>query len=260
MTARNNAARAIADVSAGAILATVDIAAPAERIFRALTSDEVTKWWGSDELYRTTEFVADLRVGGAWHAKGKGASGPPFIVKGEYLELDPPRKIVHTWQPDWDAGSPTTVTYLIEPTALGSRVTVRHQGFMGRAESCESHASGWERVLAWLQGHFAAPAADTRKYFLCRLIPPRKTFPFDMNDAERAVMGEHVKYWKGKLEEGIAVVFGPVAEASGPWGLGVVRVPGEAGLKAMTENDPALLSGLGFSYETVPMLNAVHRE
>lgn len=260
MTARNNAARAVADLSAGTILATVDIAAPAERVFRALTSDEITKWWGSDELYRTTEFVADVRVGGAWHAKGKGADGPPFTVKGEYLELDPPRKVVHTWQPDWATGGPTTVTYLIEPTATGSRVTVRHEGFAGRPDACESHASGWERVLEWLKGHVAAPGAAPPKYFLCRLIPPRKSFPFDMSDSERAVMGEHVKYWKGKLAEGIAVVFGPVADPSGPWGLGVVRVPDEAGLKDMTENDPALRSGLGFSYQTVPMLNAVHRE
>lgn len=73
-------------------------------------------------------------------------------------------------------------------------------------------------------------------------------------------MGEHVAYWTQKLEEGVAIVFGPVADASGPWGLGVVRVPDEAALKAMTENDPAIRSGLGLSYQTLPMLNAVHRQ
>lgn len=259
MTARKNPARAIADLGAGKILATVDIAAPPERVFRALTTDEVTRWWGSEDTYRTTEFAADLRVGGAWHAKGAGASGPPFIVQGEYLELDPPKKIVHTWRPDWDQGPATTVTYLIEPTMLGSRVTVRHEGFGDRRESCESHSNGWERVLGWLQGHLATPSPSA-KYFMCRLLPPRPSFAFDMSEAERRVMGEHVAYWTKMLEEGVAIVFGPVAEAGSAWGLGVVRVADESALKAMTDNDPAIRSGIGLSYQTLPMLNVVHRQ
>ncbi|HET9934609.1 MAG TPA: SRPBCC domain-containing protein [Polyangiaceae bacterium] len=260
MTARKNTARAIADLGAGTILATVDIAAPPERIFRALTTEEVTKWWGSDEMYRTTEFAAELRVGGAWHAKGQGASGPPFIVQGEYLELDPPRKIVQTWRPDWDQGATSTLTYLLEPTAHGARVTVRHEGFGDRRESCENHSNGWELVLGWLESHLSPASPAAAKYFLCRLLPPRPSFAFDMSEAERRAMGEHVAYWTQKLEEGVAIVFGPVADASGPWGLGVVRVPDEAALKAMTENDPAIRSGLGLSYQTLPMLNAVHRQ
>ena len=72
----SNGARAIADVSTGVILATVSIAAPPERVFRALTEPgEIVRWWGSDELYRTTNHVADLRPGGAWRSEGKGADG-----------------------------------------------------------------------------------------------------------------------------------------------------------------------------------------
>jgi len=41
-------ARAVADVDEGLILATVTIAVPPDRVFRAITSDEVVKWWGSD--------------------------------------------------------------------------------------------------------------------------------------------------------------------------------------------------------------------
>jgi uncharacterized protein YndB with AHSA1/START domain len=36
------------------LLATVEIAAPAERVFRALASEELVKWWGSADTYRTT--------------------------------------------------------------------------------------------------------------------------------------------------------------------------------------------------------------
>jgi uncharacterized protein YndB with AHSA1/START domain len=144
-------ARAIADLSEGVILATVDIAAPPERVFRAVSSEELTSWWGSAETYRTTKWTGDLRVGGAWRTEGISADGKPFAVGGEFLEIDPPRKLVHTWRPDWDGGDATTVTYNLEPIAGGTRVTVRHEGFAGRPQSCAGHADGWERVLGWLR-------------------------------------------------------------------------------------------------------------
>lgn len=153
MTSRRAVPRAVADLSAGLILATVEIAVPPERVFRALTSEEVVKWWGSDQAYRTTGWKADLRVGGRWRSEGVGADGKPFSVGGTFLEVDPPRRLVQTWEPDWDPGPPTTLTYRLDPTPLGTRLTVRHEGFSGRTESCDAHTSGWELVLGWLGGH-----------------------------------------------------------------------------------------------------------
>ena len=40
-------ARAIADLDSGLILATVEIAASPDRVFKALCSEEVAAWWGS---------------------------------------------------------------------------------------------------------------------------------------------------------------------------------------------------------------------
>src|SRR5262249_40221654 len=63
---RKAAARAVADTGDGVVLARVEIAVPPARVFAALTTDELTKWWGSAEMYRTTKFTIDLRPGGAW--------------------------------------------------------------------------------------------------------------------------------------------------------------------------------------------------
>ena len=127
-------ARVIADVSAGLILATVTIAVPPERVFHALTDPaELPRWWGSDELYRTTSHTADLRKGGAWRSEGKGSDGTPFFVEGEYLEIEPPHRLVMTWKAPWDSGNVTTVTYSLEPTAEGTKLTLRHEGFGNRA-------------------------------------------------------------------------------------------------------------------------------
>ena len=91
---------------------------------------------------------ADFRVGGKWRVEGKSATGQPYSVSGEFLEIARPRRLVQTWAYDWDAGKnqpPTKLTYLLEDIAGGTRVTVRHEGFRNR-EDCGSHASGWERA------------------------------------------------------------------------------------------------------------------
>ena len=100
--------RAIADVTEATVFASVDIEAPIERVFAALTvGEELVRWWGSDDTYRTTEWVADLRVGGHWRAAGRGADGAPFSVEGDFLAVEPPSKIVQTWKPEWDGGHVT---------------------------------------------------------------------------------------------------------------------------------------------------------
>ena len=153
-------ARAVADLAGGTVLATVEIAATAERVFRALTDPrELMAWWGSPETYRAHAWHADFRVGGAWRADGKSADGKPYAVYGEFLEIAPPRRLVQTWQHDWDANHPVTkVTYTLDDIPSGTRLTVRHEGFLQRPESCESHSKGWERVLGWLTLHVHSEA------------------------------------------------------------------------------------------------------
>lgn len=149
------AARAVADLSAGSIHALVEIAVPPERVFRALASEEILKWWGSAETYRCTKWAGEVKVGGKWRTEGMGSDGKPFWVEGVYLEIDAPRKLVQTWRYGWDTtGSPTVITYRLDAIAGGTRVTLKHTGFEKNPEACLDHGDGWERVLAWLTAHF----------------------------------------------------------------------------------------------------------
>ena len=142
-------ARAVADLSTGTILASVEIAATPDRVFSAISTAEVAEWWGSPDLYQVTRWTADMRPGGTWRSEGVGADGKTFGVGGEILEVDPPRLLVQTWRYDDQTTPATTLRYRIDPIPGGSRVTVRHDGFKDPI-SCEGHASGWERVLGWL--------------------------------------------------------------------------------------------------------------
>lgn len=166
----NPLARSVADVSAGVIHASVEIAAPPERVFRALTEgNEVVKWWGSPDTYRLTEFGADLRVGGKWYSRGVAVDGKPFEAKGEFVEVNVPRLLVQTWIPDWAPGLNTTLTYRLDPIPGGTRLTIRHEGFGANQAAFEGHTRGWERVLGYLRDYVTTPA---RASFPARYLNP----------------------------------------------------------------------------------------
>lgn len=91
-------------------------------------------------------------------------------------------------------------------------------------------------------------------HFVYKLIPPRPTFDSDMNQAEAATMGEHAAYWSELLANGVAVVFGPVADPSGTWGLAVVEADTEAHVHTLGNSDPAITSGIAtFEVYAMPM-------
>jgi uncharacterized protein YciI len=90
------------------------------------------------------------------------------------------------------------------------------------------------------------------QHFLYRLIPPRPTFDKDMNDEEAATMGEHVAYWQALVERGTAIVFGPVGDPAGVWGLAVLEVASEEEMRTIAGGDPAVTAGVA-TFEIHPM-------
>ncbi len=91
-------------------------------------------------------------------------------------------------------------------------------------------------------------------YFFVKTQNPRPTFHLDMTPDERAVMERHVRYWSEKAVHGIAIVFGPVMDPRGVYGIGVYQVQDEAEMRELLDQDPA--NGL-LHYEVLPMGRAV---
>jgi len=149
-----------------AVIAEVFIAAPPTRVFEAITDpSQVSKWWGQPGLYRVTEQKSDVRPGGQWVSNGVGVDGKAFSVGGEYLEVDPPRLLVHTWISSYSGNHKSVVRWELEPAAVhglhpsgpkkagtGTKLVIRHTGFAGGPPNgAISHGEGWKRVLGWLQ-------------------------------------------------------------------------------------------------------------
>jgi uncharacterized protein YndB with AHSA1/START domain len=148
-----------------AVQVDIFIAAPPARVFQAISDPAQTpQWWGSKGLYQITKSEADVRPGGKWSTSGIGADGTEFTVSGKYLEIDPPRLLVHTWNPSYSNLHETTVRWELEAqdvhglhtqgphrVGTGTLVRIRHSGFAGSVEACERHGEGWRRVLGWMQ-------------------------------------------------------------------------------------------------------------
>jgi hypothetical protein len=95
-----------------------------------------------------------------------------------------------------------------------------------------------------------------KQHFFVKLNPPRPTFAMDMTTEEKAIMQQHVGYWTGLMQQGIAIVFGPVLNPAGVHGIGVVAVDDPGQLESIMANDPA--NGLN-QYEYFPMAAAVYK-
>ncbi|MGD0115693.1 MAG: YciI family protein [Dehalococcoidia bacterium] len=96
------------------------------------------------------------------------------------------------------------------------------------------------------------PAQSSTQFFFLKLNPPRPTFPADITDAEQAVMREHAAYWTGWTERGKVVVFGPVMDPNGVFGMAVIEAESEDEVRGLIASDPVTKAGLG-SYEVHPM-------
>ena len=81
--------------------------------------------------------------------------------------------------------------------------------------------------------------------FVFRLNAPRPTFALDMSDEERQIMARHAAHWRPRIESGQMVIFGPVLDSAGSWGLGVVEADDEQEQRAFAADDPVVTTGTG---------------
>jgi uncharacterized protein YciI len=96
-------------------------------------------------------------------------------------------------------------------------------------------------------------------HYFCKLKPPRTTFITDMTSEEAQLMRAHREYWTPRVETGVVVAMGPVADPDGGYGVAIIEAGSEAALVAMQEADPVIATGRGFAYENCRMLGIAVR-
>jgi uncharacterized protein YndB with AHSA1/START domain len=125
----------------------VDVFLPAdpERVFEALTRPDLYSRWMGPEGSTTTVTSMDPLPGGRLEFTVSFPDGLSVQISGEYLAVDPPTRLSHTWQVEGDAVA-TTVTIDLHPTADGTQLVLVHEGFT-EAEDVSQNDGGWRHQL-----------------------------------------------------------------------------------------------------------------
>ena len=126
---------------------TARLEAPPEQVYAALTEAEALQAWYWPAAVSPKVF-SDPVAGGRF---GIDAAGMGFA--GEYLELEPPARIVQSWRWQGDDRD-SRVTITLAPAGDGTDLTVEHDQL--DAETAEMYRAGWasclERLPAYLSG------------------------------------------------------------------------------------------------------------
>jgi uncharacterized protein YndB with AHSA1/START domain len=141
-----------------AVVSEIEIAAPADRVFQALTKSDELSIWFTNESCPVKFWQMDARLGGKYHyATQKGTvvvNGiSEFECFGEILEYDPPRLLVYSWIANWhdDTTRRTIVRWELTPTKAGTRVRVKHSGLAQEEAARKDYSRGWPGVLDMLK-------------------------------------------------------------------------------------------------------------
>jgi len=116
---------------------------------------ELVHWWGPD-AGPTLSAETDVRIGGAFKIVFRTMAGEQFESHGEYLELDPPRRLVMSF---WFSVAPdvrSRVTVSIVAVDDAVEVTVKHDGFSDDGLPA-THEEGWKGALAKMAARLESP-------------------------------------------------------------------------------------------------------
>ena len=137
--------------------------APRSAVFRACTeSGELAKWWGP-KGFTSPSVEVDLRAGGRYRIAMQPPEGDLFHLSGEFREVDPPNRLVYTF--NWEEPDPddreTVVTLSFADLGESTELVVIQKGFATEGR-LHLHEGGWSDSLDRLQELMSSggPAAE----------------------------------------------------------------------------------------------------
>ncbi len=99
------------------------VKAPTELVFAAWTTPEhLRRWWGPRE-FELVVCAVDLRVGGGYRMVHRAPDGQEFAFHGDYLEIEPPHRLVSTFVYEGAPDASAVETLVLEDVDGGTLMT-----------------------------------------------------------------------------------------------------------------------------------------
>ena len=124
------------------------------KVYDAWTrADLLTRWYCPNPAWEL-KVQADVRVGGDYVVEMG-----PHVVRGTYLEVEPPRRLAFSWKWDGTEDEPTRVEVELSEVDDGTRMLLTHTGFASEADTA-NHRMGWEPEMGRLVELLTAQQPD----------------------------------------------------------------------------------------------------
>jgi uncharacterized protein YndB with AHSA1/START domain len=115
-------------------------------------------WQAITDPAMTALYFYELTTESAWKPGAplrRCRADRTLVLDGEILEIDPPRRLVHTFVTAYrdpeDRDPPSRVTWEIEPMGESCRLTLTHEHYAGESETYKGTLTGWNPVLSGLK-------------------------------------------------------------------------------------------------------------
>ncbi len=127
--------------------------APRERVFEAWTTREhIVSWWGP-EGYQLSYCEMDFEVGGHWeYCMRNVEDGTEHWIRGEYLEIDEPARLVFTYINNDDANVSVVTLDFVELDGARTELRFRQIALPSVAER-DGHEGGWSSSFNLLEDY-----------------------------------------------------------------------------------------------------------
>ena len=122
----------------------------AEKIWAAWTDPQaLMRWFGPTPDTAATKAEIDLRVGGRYTIAFKSPDGEQNRVGGEYLEVEPHRRLVFNWAFHTTPERVSRITITLAAAADGTELTFVHDRFVD-IQARNNHERGWKAFFQQL--------------------------------------------------------------------------------------------------------------
>jgi uncharacterized protein YndB with AHSA1/START domain len=132
--------------------------APPAAVFAAWTDPALLGRWMSP--YGDASATLDLRIGGGFTIVMHGL-GQAIEHTGEYRAIEPPSRLVFTWESAYTGLAPSLVTVLLRPLGAGTELTLIHEQLP--PGQVDSHRGGWGGILEHLDAYLRSAVLPLRE-------------------------------------------------------------------------------------------------